>query len=374
MKVKVLIILSLILATFSFSNANLVWEKVLNEAGNQQIYYVKSTDSGVYLFGSSDETGYDENIVVLKLDSNDNITKNTLGGSFSDWSLWGFESLEKNIYVVGSSKSFGNDYDYYLKNLNGSELSIKSMGNDKATAGIDTKDAIYILGYSQEPKTLNMKGNLVKIDKLTNKVIWKKWLPFYKNGADVKPLSIEKTSDNNFIISGVVVDFFEGRTKFYLAKVNMNGEVIWNKIFTGKDYARGFEVKETNDGYIAVGYNGSWDKGWSDTYLVKLSKDGQIIWEKNFGNGLSTHAYSVKIAKNGNIYVVGYESKTIKNKDVLLLEYDSDGNELNHYLFGGKNNDVAYSMDIKDNFLYISGYTTSDKKDRDILILKYEIK
>nr|WP_237729804.1 SBBP repeat-containing protein [Petrotoga sp. 8T1HF07.NaAc.6.1] len=219
---------------------------------------------------------------------------------------------------------------------------------------------------------------MVKLNK-EGKVVFEKWLPYFVAGSDTKPLSIQKTSDGNFIIAGTVVQLFENKTQFYLAKVDPNGEEIWTKVFAPRDYARGFDVKEVSGGYVAVGYEGSWDSKWSDIYVVKVNPEGHILWESFYGDVESDHGYSVAVGPNGNIYVAGYVTTLNGDKDFAILEYDNNGNLLSEKSLGGYGDDVAYAIDIDDNGnLYVAGYSQSSDlgadAHKDVFILKYTVK
>ncbi|MDN5342116.1 MULTISPECIES: SBBP repeat-containing protein [Oceanotoga] len=382
MKPRILVIMVLLVGLLSFAAPNLDWGRVYPMEGEQEIFYVNAVEDGAYLFGVSDPNGYNEDGLVIKLNSKGEIlSKELVGGSNNDWLLWGFEDFDGNPVAVGSTRSYSTDYDIFLAKLgeNGFKKNIKNFGIEKGTAMVELNDSYILLGYGTDPKTLNMKGKLIKVSKDSLDVVWTKWLPIGQAGSDIKPLSMELTTDGNLIIAGTIVDFFEGRTKFMMTKVTLTGEELWTNVFTGRDYARGFEVKEVKDGYVAVGYDGSWKDGWSDFYLVKFSKDGKMLWESGYGDIKSDHGYSVKEGPNNNLYVAGYTTPEGKNdKDIILLEFNSDGYIESTKIIGGDGDDVAYSLDIDEKGnIYVAGYSTSKdfgSDDKDIIVFKYTIK
>jgi hypothetical protein len=351
--------------------------------GEQKIFYADATNDGVYLFGYTNPKDITEDMLTMKIESNGKISDSSVfGGNNNDWALWGFESYDGGLISIGSTNSFGYDYDMVISKSGKDSFTkaIENFGMEKGTSGLELGDSYIVVGYGSNPQTLNMMGKIVKINKSTNEVEWTKDLPGAEAGIDIKPLSVQLTTDGNFIIAGTKINFFSGITEVYVTKVNLSGEEIWTKTFTGRDYARGFEVQETKNGYLVVGYNGDWDKGWSDFYLTKIGNDGEVLWESEFGQNKSDHAYSVKVAKNGNIYVAGYTAPEDKdNFDMLLVEYNSDGEVLSHEIVGGNGDDIAYSMDIDESGnLYMVGYSTStnfgaDEKG-DPIVFKYSVK
>jgi hypothetical protein len=383
MKLKLIMVFMFLLAIAAIAAPYLEWGRVYPMDGEQKIFYADATNDGVYLFGYTNPKDITEDMLTMKIESNGKISDSSVfGGNNNDWALWGFESYDGGLISIGSTNSFGYDYDMVISKSGKDSFTkaIENFGMEKGTSGLELGDSYIVVGYGSNPQTLNMMGKIVKINKSTNEVEWTKDLPGSEAGIDIKPLSVQLTTDGNFIIAGTKINFFSGITEVYVTKVNLSGEEIWTKTFTGRDYARGFEVQETKNGYLVVGYNGDWDKGWSDFYLTKIGNDGEVLWESEFGQNKSDHAYSVKVAKNGNIYVAGYTAPEDKdNFDMLLVEYNSDGEVLSHEIVGGNGDDIAYSMDIDDSGnLYMVGYSTStnfgaDEKG-DPIVFKYSVK
>ena len=380
-KSKIVLVLVLTVSLFAMASFTLDWGRVYTLGGSQEIFDVKSTDEGVYLFGYTNEKGFNEDILILEFDQEGNVVyENKLGGNYNDWANQGILTSDGDMLLVGTSNSYGSDSDFYVSKIGNNKFStnINKLGNDKGSAVVEVEDGYFVVGYGSDPDTLNMRGKMVKLNK-EGKVVFEKWLPYFVAGSDTKPLSIQKTSDGNFIIAGTVVEVFENKTKFYLAKVDPNGEEIWTKVFAPRDYARGFDVKEVSGGYVAVGYEGSWDSKWSDIYVVKVNPEGHILWEGFYGDVESDHGYSVAVGPNGNIYVAGYVTTLNGDKDFAILEYDNNGNLLSEKSLGGYGDDVAYAMDIDDNGnLYVAGYSQSADlgadAHKDVFILKYTVK
>jgi len=383
MKSKLIMAFMILSALAVIASPSLDWGRVYPMNGEQQIFYADATNDGVYLFGYTNPKNINEDMLTMKIGTDGSILDTKVaGGSNDDWALWGFESYDEGLVSIGSTRSYGYDFDMIISKTgkNSFNKPLVNFGIERGTAGLELGDSYIVIGYGSNPKTLNMVGKIVKINKADNEIVWSKWLPGAEPGVDIKPLSIQLTTDGNFIIAGTKIDFFSGITEVYLTKVNLSGEEVWTKTFTGRDYARGFEVQETKDGYLVAGYNGDWDKGWSDFYLTKVGHDGEILWESEFGQDKSDHAYSVKVAKNGNIYVAGYTTPEYQDDtDMLLVEYSPDGEVLSHEVVGGNGDDIAYSMDIDDNGnLYLVGYSTSTNfgadESGDPIVFKYSVK
>lgn len=103
---------------------------------------------------------------------------------------------------------------------------------------------------------------------------------------------------------------------------------------------------------------------------MKLSSAGAIEWSKCFGGSKNDELLDVEII-NGKIFAVGYANSidgdippNQKNYDVWLLSLDANGNKIFSKIYGGSQNDVAYSFcKGVDETLTLGGYTTSNDGD-----------
>jgi uncharacterized delta-60 repeat protein len=95
--------------------------------------------------------------------------------------------------------------------------------------------------------------------------------------------SIRQTTDGGYILAGSTRSG-SFNANVWVAKLNTDGTVGWQKSYAGAsdDYAR--TVQQTGDGgYIVAGYTASFGAGATDIWLLKLNGDGTIAWERSYG-------------------------------------------------------------------------------------------
>src|SRR6056297_33694 len=204
MKSKLIMAFMILSALAVIATPTLDWGRVYPMDGEQQVFYADATSEGVYLFGYTNLNDVDENMLTMKIGKDGEILDtNVSGGSNDDWALWGFESHDEGLVSIGSSRSFSYDFDMIINKTGNNSFSkpIKNFGIEKGTAGLELGDSYVVVGYGSHPQTLNMVGKLVKINKTNNEIAWTKWLPGAEAGIDIKPLSIQLTTDGNFIIA-----------------------------------------------------------------------------------------------------------------------------------------------------------------------------
>lgn len=198
---------------------------------------------------------------------------------------------------------------------------------------------------------------------------------------------VVQTADGGYIIAGEtnstdggVVAGYGGTKDIWLLKLTANGTLVWQKRYggTGLDIATHLHLLEdgnilltasssSNDGNIK-GNHGT--GGFTDAVLMKLDANGNFLWSKCFGGSKNEELLDIEII-NGRIYLAGYANSTDgdippsqKNYDVWLLAVDGNGNKIYSKVYGGSQNDVAYSMTKGDDgSLTLAGYTTSNDGD-----------
>ena len=204
----------------------------------------------------------------------------------------------------------------------------------------------------------------------------------YESGRDVV-----QTADGGYIVAGEtnstdggVVQGYGGTKDIWLLKLNSSGTLLWQKRYGGNglDIANHIHLLDdgnflltasssSNDGNI-TGNHGT--GGYTDGVLMKVDASGNLIWSKCFGGSKNEELLDIEII-NGKTYLAGYANSTDgdippqqKNYDVWLLALDANGNKIYSKVFGGSQNDVAYSMTKGDDgSLTLAGYTTSNDGD-----------
>lgn len=79
-----------------------------------------------------------------------------------------------------------------------------------------------------------------------------------------------------------------------------------------------FSLDEKN--YIGCIRERNLSKGWFDTFLIRFTSDGKLIWKKNINDGLLSAQYGlIDIDKNGDIIFLSSEKKGIQGSDTTYI-------------------------------------------------------
>lgn len=265
------------------------------------------------------------------------------GGSLYDGATEIIQTSDGKLVVLGASESSDRDVkenngltDYWIIKIDtdGAIIWEKTIGNEQENlpnALVATKDGGFvILGISYPT-------NGYVITKLDNKgnFVWEK--KYGVEHSTVKGNDITETKEGDLVVVGSAIN-----SDYLVTKLDATGDLIWEKTFGGSSVDNAAAVTTTMDGGLAiVGYSRSTDgdvsnnNGGDDYWVIKVDKDGDLIWERNFGSNDLDRARIITETVDGGLVIGGYSIYI----DDLLLKLDKDGNVvwerlLDNYLFG----------------------------------------
>ena len=152
----------------------------------------------------------------------------------------------------------------------------------------------------------------------------------------------------------------------------------WSRV-GGSERDEGQDIQQTMDGgFIAVGTTSSNDMdvsgnhgGDGDVWVVKLSADGQLQWQKCLGGPSTDEGYAIHQASDGGYLVAGMAGSDGGDisgfhgySDFWLLKLDTLGNVEWQKCLGGSYEEVAYAfMVTADGGIILTGITGSTNGD-----------
>ena len=110
-----------------------------------------------------------------------------------------------------------------------------------------------------------------------------------------------QTTDGGYIIggfsnSGISGDKTEdsrGELDYWILKLDLNGDIQWQKTYGGNRSDEPVSAVETDDGgYLVTGRSSSAESGdrtvsrngLPDAWVLKLDATGAIVWQKSYGS------------------------------------------------------------------------------------------
>ncbi|MBL7828661.1 MAG: T9SS type A sorting domain-containing protein [Saprospiraceae bacterium] len=268
------------------------WAKAIGGSKRDMIYSIKATsDNGYIAVGytnSSDgdvSTSYGKRDVwVVKLDAQGEIEwEKSYGGSLDDESKSVVVCSDGGYLVVGETVS--NDGNVTGQHGNGDFWVLKLRPN----------------GEIEWQKSLGGAG--------------------YDIGSD----GLETTS-GDYVITGYVGSHNSGDVTghdqlgsfdYWVVRLDKDGEIKWQKTAggTGPDWAR-YLVASPQGGYLITGTTASIDgdvssnTGPTDFWIIKVSEEGELQWQKTYGGSQSDDCYSIAATNDNGYVLAGYTWST----------------------------------------------------------------
>ena len=175
------------------------------------------------------------------------------------------------------------------------------------------------------------------------------WEHIYLDGSQTAIRSIKETEDGYIMVGYADASGPYGHS-VYLLKTDYKGNRLWDKKI-GEEYdARGYDLQETLDGGIIIVGSAS-PLFTKYVYVVKTDKDGNLEWEKIFDDGWRSEGFSIQCCPSGG-YIVAGVTKT-EGSNALLLKLDDYGREEWMRTCGGLNYDRATSVRVTPDGGYV---------------------
>ncbi|MDO8723584.1 MAG: hypothetical protein Q7J31_15355 [Syntrophales bacterium] len=238
----------------------------------------------------------------------------------------------------------------------------------------ETTDGGYIYGgYTESSGAGDRDLLLVKTDE-TGLIEWQKTI----GGSLIDDVQSILVLADGYIICGYTQSFGNGEYDVLVLKISLSGDIIWQKTYGGEKTEYGKSIKKTADGgYILVGYTGSFGEGAHDIWVIKLNKDGDIEWQKTYGESDVENSYSIIETSDDGYIVSGREHYLSDNRQQIYLIFKINllGELEWKKLYGIGGNMATYSMaKTDDEGFIVAGYTDLlGTNSLDIILVKFDI-
>ena len=344
----------------------------------------------------------------------------TYGGSADDRANSVIQTNDGGYAVVGKSKSGDGDVlenagydDFWITKLdiNGSVSWVQSFGysgSDVPYSIIQTNDQGYLLSGVLDVSASNGQGDRLTniqgrhaggdywIIKLSSSGV-KEWSNYYGGTFTDTAYSAIQTNDNGYIIVGssdstdVNISNNKGNYDFWIIKISELGTLIWEKSFGGDQVDEARSISQMADGnYLVIGdtrssnIDVSQNNGAADVWIIKISPEGSLIWEKTLGGSSFDVGRSISKTQQNDFLIAGSSRSSdgifINNNgqnDALLLKINSNGYLQWQKTIGGPEIDFFYGAEeLTDGSIVAVGDSDSSNIDimenkgfKDLLIL-----
>ena len=188
--------------------------------------------------------------------------------------------------------------------------------------------------------------------------------------------SIVETDDRGYVVVGLSESFgADNDQDVYIFKTDVDGNLLWSRIYDEGFIERGFKVIQTQDrGFAIIGDiqpDNSIDR---NLYLLKVDIDGKFLWSKNYGGPGIQIGTDIVEDDNGDLLLAGStQSEESGEDDFLVIKVSSSGEKIWEKTYGTEFKDkLAAATKVNDGYALLGSVKDGVGFDNDILILRID--
>lgn len=191
------------------------------------------------------------------------------------------------------------------------------------------------------------------------------WANIYGGGGEDNAEKVALTSGNNLIIGGVTSSFSDSYD-FYLLEVSQDGALVWEKSIGSDGFEWGTDMVVLSDGYAIGGYSIPGDHSDGGNFdLVRTDLTGNVVWSKTYDRPDREWPYALTTTGDGGFILAGlihYEGTN--NVDAYLMRTDETGEIVWESAYGGSSDDKAFAViQTSDGNFVAAGYSRSSSSE-----------
>ncbi|HQE11981.1 MAG TPA: T9SS type A sorting domain-containing protein [Flavipsychrobacter sp.] len=216
----------------------------------------------------------------------------------------------------------------------------------------------------------------------TGSLLWEKCL----GGSQMdRAWAIQSAADGGYIVVGTtmssdgdLINNKGGGGDFWVVKLGSLGNLQWQKTYGGSGLDIAYGVKQSRSGaYYVCGETSSTNgdvtnnKGSRDMWLIKLSSNGTLLWQKTYGGSGEEAAFAMDTTYDGGVVLAGQAttadgsgdvSQILGLRDYWVVKVDSSGTLQWERVYGTAGEEWVQSIrQTKDAGFVISGNIASNQ-------------
>lgn len=303
----------------------IVWSRFVGTTNRDIAYDLALLNDGIVMVGwTSTRNTSDQNVMIVKFSKDGKLSWNRVVGSAGTEGGNCVEKTSDGGFIVGA---ISNSHD----------------GETPAQFGAQD---VWLMKYDSQ-------GNL----------LWKRCY-----GTQAYESVFDVLEDDGYIFVGYTTS--AGDEDVWLVKASKDGEVMWQRTFDGGGWDCGFAIDKAQDAYYVAGLTKSSETSVdtastsADMWILKLSKDGELLWQRKLGGTDWDQASDILVTEDGKVVVLGTSwSKEIARHgraDFVIFVLDPDGEVILQKSYGGSQDDIAQKIARLDDGYLLVGTTWSD--------------
>ncbi|MCS6905471.1 MAG: FG-GAP-like repeat-containing protein [Bacteroidia bacterium] len=310
------------------ANLNPTWVRVWGTPENDAFHKVIVTPEGGYLaVGFAENIPNNPDFLAVKVSPMGALEwRRTYFDAISrDTAFYVINTRDKGYLIVGSSASGGNSDMAIVKITQNGQTQwarfIGDIGNEKAVAALNHCKGGYVVGGTTTSfGSADLYLALIAEDGV---VIDEKILGEASRNEIFSNLT--NTPDEGYLIGAQVIS--NNNSDALIVKLDSNWNLNWATRLDGQgqENVAGAQVVPRGLGYVVSGSATSYGSGSFDVFLARLDLNGNIIWHRAYGASLADQAFDMLATSDGGFLVVGSSRSFDVSSEFMILKTDANG-------------------------------------------------
>ena len=389
MKLKIPVLILVLIIFLSFTDSELhaqdiriFWQKVYENFRSLNIgCIIPTSDNGFILSGTIFESEENVDCWVMKFNHLGSIEwYNKFGSSvLNEFPYSCIQLKDKGYIICGAQKDRkGNSSKVWILKIDfrGTKIWEQTYGqgiNDAAYTACQTKNNGFIIGGKLFVDDAQKDDAWIIQCNSDGDIVWE---TTYGGMYNDVIYSIIRTDDSGFAACGKRTVDISRNADFWIIKLGEKGEFEWDRTFGGKGEDSAVDIFQMNDlGYTFWGNMINTETNKRDTWIVKISKEGFIEWEKTIGGFGAEIASSIFHTQDDGFMICGESVFSGQfNSNFWILKLDSNGDIVFDYEFVGPGEKLlVLIVQVRDGSYILTGFEESETSfEKDLFLLKFK--
>jgi hypothetical protein len=357
-----------------------LWEKTYGGKDDDIAHDIVALEEGnSAIVGTCKSFGQSRSqICVIAINSQGDILwRLLLGGEKPDEGRAITRALDGGLYVLGMTRSLAKHYDrdvYVAKiTVKGKLIWERALGGsrDEVAGGIVATDdgGVFIVGDTESFGDRRGDIYMAKLNQ-EGKILFERTTGGKKQDS---ARDLTRLSDGSIALAGMRESTTGNYEEFFVMKLNQSGKILWSKTFGEYDHDSLESIVATVDGgMVAVGKTRSYGSEQTDLTVMRLSAEGKTLWHKVYGFKYYEYGNTVTATADGGFILAGGTSTLGKGSHSLYtMALDKNGKLLWSHVYGDRNRDIAHGIaQMSDKSVVIVGQSDSFSHAKGFYMIK----
>ncbi len=288
------------------------------------------------------------------------------------------QAIDEGYVIAGYSEGFGedNDLDVYVvrTDVDGTVIWQQVYDEGFSERGWDMvanqDGSLTIVGDIIENEGEASQVYLIKID-ARGELLWSRKFGS-ETGARMVGRDLARTPDGGYILTGLTTETDDGEDDVLLLRTDSKGDELWRQSYGGADDQEGSGVVTFNEGFALIGSAATQNANGfgNDIIVYRTDEQGDTLWTRRISSDENNEGRGIAATRDEGLVITGL---TGDNSEALLLKYDSQGTELWRQTFGGALGDSGEEViELANGHLVVVGQSETSTSDIDVLLSEFD--